>query len=415
MTDATNDANAASAGFGGDRARAKPNDAAPAQKWPPITEADANVIGALTDPAYRNLRITQAYHDLKIALARQLGPRNVTWCAYATWASKTAGSFIRAEEVPGLVREYLAKADHLGAALQSLNEKLGAVHADAKIAGPSFLIGTIEAVMHDVTADVARGNLLVFQELAPLYAKWLRSFGGERGSYDLAEIDAFVSSTFKPGPVESGGQDLLIQAFRTYYEALYESDEAKKAQQMFLANALVGYHEQVRLQQPILSSLNAPLVDVFLNNAKAIARGKLPHVLHGAVELLVENVLRPVAKRVEEEWHEVSTRWMMTLTLPSVVLSLGQDVPGLSETEMFPEHLREATYEPLVSILAKLDRTPNTVLGSAARDWGLVEDRMNYIVDFFRSRQQDPSLYEQPFTDEQVAMIHDGTMPTGRL
>src|ERR1700735_1101719 len=98
MTDATNAAN--------------PNEAVPTQKWPPITEAEASAIAALTDPAYRNLKITQAYHDLKIALAHQFGPKNVTWCAYATWASKTAGSFIRAEEVPGLVREYLTKADH---------------------------------------------------------------------------------------------------------------------------------------------------------------------------------------------------------------------------------------------------------------------------------------------------------------
>ena len=82
---------------------------------------------------------------------------------------------------------------------------------------------------------------------------------------------------------------------------------------------------------------------------------------------------------------------------------------------MFPDELEVATLPPLVAILAKLDRTANTVVGSAATDWGDLGDRMNFIVDFFRSRQQDSSLYEQPFTDEQVAVIKKGGMPSGEL
>jgi hypothetical protein len=384
------------------------------QKWPPITVAEANAIAAMTDPAYRNLKITQGYHDLKIALTRLFGEENVTWCAYATWASKTAGSFIRGEEVPELIRDYLAGADHLLAALAGANTAIAAVHPEAKI-DHSFLGRTIEAVMRDVTANVGLGNLLVFQELAPLYAKWLQTFPGAVPAYDAKVIDAFVKETFTPGPIQSGGQDLLIQAFRAYYDAMYEPARTKRAQLMFLANALVGYHEQIRLQQPIVGSLNAPLVDVFLDNAKALVRGKLPSLVHGPLDAIVDKVLRPVGERVEDEWHRVSTRWLMKLTLPRVELALGQDVPWVTPEEMFPSDLKEATHPPLVDILAKLDRTPNTVNGSAAGDWGTLGDRMNYVVDFFRSRQQDSSLYEQPFTDAQVATILEGKMPDGRL
>lgn len=123
------------------------------QRWPPITVAQANAISALTDPAYRNLKVTQGYHDLKIALTRLFGPENVTWCAYATWASKTAGSFIRGEEVPGLIREYLGRADHLTTALAGVNSALAGVHPEAKL-DDSFIGRTIEAVMRDVTANV---------------------------------------------------------------------------------------------------------------------------------------------------------------------------------------------------------------------------------------------------------------------
>jgi hypothetical protein len=50
-----------------------------------------------------------------------------------------------------------------------------------------------------------------------------------------------VSDHLHTRPVGGGGQDLLIQAFRAYYDALFEADGGRKAQQMLLANALVGY------------------------------------------------------------------------------------------------------------------------------------------------------------------------------
>ena len=384
------------------------------QKWPAISVDGAKTIAAMTDPKIRNLKITQAYHDLKIALTRLFGEKNVTWCAYATWASKTAGDFIRGEEVPKLVDDYLAAATHVGEELAKINAALHHVHEGAAIA-PSFLNRTINAVVADVTKQVGQGNLIVFAELAPLYAAFLQAFKSPVGPQDPAAIDAFVAANLTPGPVEQGGQDLLITAFRTYYEALFEADPAKKAQQMFFANALVGYHEQIRLQGPIVGSLSAPLVDVFLDNAKEVAKKTVPALLHPALEVAIDKLLRPLGERIEREWQEVSTRWLMRLTIPDVVLDLGKDVPWLNEQMMFPEELELASFGPLVDILAKLDRTPNTVLGSAAKDWGELDDRMNFVVDFFRSRQQDRTLYEQPFTDEQVDLIRQGQIPPGKL
>jgi hypothetical protein len=296
--------------------------------------------------------------------------------------------------------------------LANLNGKLRAVHGEANVDG-SFLVRTLEAVTRDVTKYVGQGNLLVFQELAPLYAAWLQTFKTVPAARDTREIDGFVANWLKPGSIADGGQDFLIKAFRAYYDAMLEKDPIVKAQQMFLANALVGYHEQTRLQDPIVGSLDAPLVDVFLDNAKACVR-YIP-LVHGALENIIEELLRPVAERVEEEWQRECTRWLMKLTIPRVVLDLGKDVPWLSAQQMFPDQLRMATFEPLVEILTKLDRTPNTVDGSGAKDWGDLGDRMNFVVDFFRTCQQDPSLYQQPFADDQVTVIQQGGMPGGAL
>ena len=61
----------------------------------------------MVDPAERNLRITQTYHELAVALVEQLGQINATWYAYATWASRTAGVFIRGENIKAANRRYL--------------------------------------------------------------------------------------------------------------------------------------------------------------------------------------------------------------------------------------------------------------------------------------------------------------------
>src|SRR5262249_28351382 len=90
------------------------SDTALTQKWLPVSVAQANAISAMIDPVRRNLKITQAYHDLQIALTRLFGEKNVTWTAYATWASKTAGSFIRGEEAPNIIHHWIECTHYLG-------------------------------------------------------------------------------------------------------------------------------------------------------------------------------------------------------------------------------------------------------------------------------------------------------------
>lgn len=381
-------------------------------KWPAPTPEQADAISAETDPATRNLKITQSYHELTVALTRLFGTKNVSWCAYATYASKTAGAFIRGDEVPALIRDYVAKADHLDEGVGALNRALRMIDERAHI-GHSFIVETIERVMRDVTSNVGQGNLIVFAELAPAYARLLQVFPtAPKG--DAAEKVRLLSS-FKPGPVEKGGQDLLIEAFSHYYSAFFEADPRKKAELIFFGNALVGYHEQIRLQGPIVGSLDAPLADTLSSVLHENLKELVPSHKHGFLENLLEEILTPLGKRIEREWQEVCTRFMMTLTLPHLVLDLGKDVPPLPNGKDFPDDLTTIQNANLVLLLEKLDRTPNTSKGSAARDWGDLGDRMNYVVDFFRSRQQDSTLYQQPFTDAQVDILKQGKLPSGAL
>jgi len=54
-------------------------------------------------------------------------------------------------------------------------------------------------------------------------------------------------------------------------------------------------------------------------------------------------------------------------------------------------------------------------VGDAASDWARLRERMNYIVNLFRSRQQDPSLAVPPFSAEQLVTMQAGTVPSGPL
>lgn len=67
----------------------------------------------------------------------------------------------------------------------------------------------------------------------------------------------------------------------------------------------------------------------------------------------------------------------------------------------------------LKALLYDIDRTPNTVVGSAARDWSDLADRMNFLADLFRSWQQESRLFLEPFTGEQAAAIRACRMPVG--
>jgi hypothetical protein len=120
-------------------------------------------------------------------------------------------------------------------------------------------------------------------------------------------------------------------------------------------------------------------------------------------------------RHIASDWRTIMTRWFMTIKLPAETLRLGQDVPHLETGSMFPAELCQIQHPDLLALLQELDSTLDSSRGSAANDWGCLRDRMNYLVDFFRSRQQDGRLYQQPFCNAQVAIIRVGGIPPGPL
>ncbi len=212
-------------------------------------------------------------------------------------------------------------------------------------------------------------------------------------------------------------------------KAMFEQDPKKRSELILLANAQTGYQEQTRVDPMVKGGLEAPvavmLVEAlpvsFMEDPIAELKAQLEemkkHVeeVKQQVEEDIGRLLARAGRCLQDEWRKLSTRWLMRLNLPEVTLDIGRDIPSLPSGEMFPAELEAIDSVELSALLYQIDRSPNTLVGTAAKDWADLGDRMHYIVDLFRSRQQASDMLRAPFTPAQIEVIRRGGVPQGSL
>jgi hypothetical protein len=366
--------------------------------------ADIDAIGACPEPVLRNLRITHAYHELSLAVAAAIGP-GANWCTFATWASRQAGQSIRGDDLGRKIEQVFARSEvvpFVVGRLRDLRRSLGRhVESDAVLTAvrdacaPLLIVGR-------VSDAVARGNTKVFDEIGREFARFLAS------SPDA--IDAFCAG-LRPGDPPDG-QRLLAAAFRGYARARALPEHEQRGEWMLLANLRIGLHEQTRLQPEIAEALNTSVPDL-----QAVTQ-RLLDVLVPPSErarlrvrrTIVDHVLAPVVGRIRDVVRAVITEELMTLALPGGVLRLGRDVTGA-----FPASLAKLHDPELTAFLKEVDPTPDTPLGSGTEDWATLPDRMHFIADLFRTRHEDVTLRQPPFSPAQLRAMADGRTPDGDL
>ena len=104
---------------------------------------------ALTDPVRRNLRITLSYHRILHAMTPLVGTVDVSWPAYAVWASRTVGHYVRAEEIPRLARGFVDEADLASRFLASIDADRAELGALLTLPA-TFLHAAIEQVTEEI-------------------------------------------------------------------------------------------------------------------------------------------------------------------------------------------------------------------------------------------------------------------------
>jgi hypothetical protein len=357
-----------------------------------IATARVHEIIALGEqPVLRNLLITDAYHRLAVAMAELL-PGDLAWPGFATWASKQAGVFIRQEQLPAMARTLLDRLD--------------------------VEQGRLARAMLDGTSRyIVNGNLTVFEELGLAFAGFVEVFAqpSNRTKDNLAgllqrfragesmpdEVSIAADGTVQRKPM--GGQGMIRDALRHYFEALHETDTDARAELLLLANVECGLHEQIRLQPYIAGALDAPVGEML-----RVAR-------------IDEH---PRAEMIVELTRQIATELLMTLPLPHEVLDLGSDLAAAPGSGIWPHELGRLDHPTLLglservgayesrehnldfgdraegwfnTLLCKLDLARPEAQGTGAKNWAKLDDRMRFIFELFRSRQRDQMLLTPPF------------------
>lgn len=372
--------------------------------WLPVTKTAVAEIAEIPDVAVRNLWITQTYADFSDRLARVIATDH-TWCTFAVWASNTAGQSIREEEL-GTTLDSLIGDDHHATAADANRtvrwlRRLGLVRA----LEATHIDDLVRASVDLVSEHIAHGNTLVFSELAPLFVRFLEAFESGQAPADGGD-DLLTRMGLDPS-----SDDLVVRAFRLYFEAAHEPFSTVRAQKVLAANIWAVLHEQERLQADIAASLDSGFIVMDDYVASHVHRW-LPDLVS---ERIVQRILDVVETPVRELFEQIATHLMMELYVPGGVLHLGRTLPPLPNGEMFPEALTVVELDSLADALDQWDRTGGTGLDCGAGDWADLHERMSYIVNLFRSRQHTASLREAPFTDEQLAVMRRLQLPEGPL
>ncbi len=355
---------------GNDRAEARTDSNAS------VPRPSVRTILAIEDPCLRNLWITQTYADLGRRLSLQLGVDH-SWCSFAVWASNTAGVSIRSEELPA----------PLTAVLRDAGSHVNALAAES---------------VEQVSTHIAHGNTLVFAELAPIFVRFIERFELDTPAREtLEEVLDEIGVPIEPV------EPLVRRAFRLYYLAILETDLKIRAELVLAANISAVLHEQQKLQQDIALSLDACVIDV-AERVEAECERHLPaSFVHRIVDAAVEHSLC----HAELVWEHLATRLLMTLDVPGETLKLARDVPRLPDGRRFPDALVEVSQPELAELLVAWDPTNGTAVESGAADWADLHQRMGYIVNLFRSRQQCATLGDAPFSDDQLRAMAGGRVP----
>jgi hypothetical protein len=133
------------------------------------------------------------------------------------------------------------------------------------------------------------------------------------------------------------------------------------------------------------------------------ARGLGKKLMNGTVGITREMVERSV------------THMWMSYTLPHRQMKVGKNVIAPTGLINFPQDLINIENVRCREMLQRFDVGMETLSGSAAGNWGHLEDRMQFIIAFFRSYQREKRLFLPPFLEHQASAINAGYFPGGIL
>jgi hypothetical protein len=389
-------------------------------------DAGASVSEARDNPGGANKTIRDKYYAYSQLLGEALhadgDPENATFPTFAAWSAQSLRVDITAVDnpVPGAPRDRLPPRR----AGRWLYDKVAELTLNDNLA---------------IARNIAMGQALIFEEVGPTLESLLQVVAEplDQGSPDWDKVwtaykDHLDGASTKlcrlreartedENLVDGVNVALLRRAVEPYFavirdpvlrQGLTDEDRKRRAEYILLGNIRLGAYEQKRLQ-PVLERNLKYLPQALRLRIGTRWLGRETWLTRTAVQL--SRRMKPQEELLDEAFQIAATRNVYSMILGNEILRFGVDLPlpppahpllhtdqpkrdteRYAEGNFFPYHLQVIDGPELWAEWEQFDRSAGQGVRTGVDNWLRLPERLNYIVNLFRSRQQLVDLYDSP-------------------
>jgi hypothetical protein len=375
-------------------------------------------------PADGNAHIRDGYHALSNAFGRFMhgdeNPENATFTTYAAWATFS----LRREVVPG----FTVSADRMHLARRAYRWMAREI------------LGADEAIGR----NIVRGQAAVYEEIASAFYKMLQVVLPRLPEFDadpddnarshrwqnvwdeytksLTEMPMHLNRRRAASEVLAPGDVAVLQnAVAPYFQVLtaglsrtgLDSDRRKLRAELILLGTIrtLGYEQ--RRVQPVYQRNFAYVPDALREVLAVRMLGRSARLLH-AMRKPSER-LHAASTFFDEAFQIAATRTVFSLAVGTEDVGFGRDIPlppaanpllrslqppadqdRYAIGAFFPKDLLTLHHRPTWAAMQQYDRSNGQGARTAVNNWLRYGERLNFLVNLFRSRQQMTALYDIP-------------------
>ncbi len=375
--------------------------------------AETEVVAAMNDPVARNLRITQLYHELELAMADVFASDDLSWCAYGVWASRQVGDAMQGLPTDH-VRSLLDDPGFIGnlALPPDLDRWARRLLPVAQRVPDSLLAAVLDALQPNLARALGQGNHRVFTELAPTFAGFVDLVHDTDGDPDAIEarlphLYERLGHVTYPG---GAGYELTVLC-DCYLRAIRSADPHERAQLIFYANLRGAHYEQQRVQGPLEDVTDVILELPASAMGQAGAVGSTLRALDRAAPRTTHRVRHTIGAVVGNTVTDIAVR----VNTPVDDLAVGDALRIEGSGASYPPDLRELDLPEFRQFLQHPDDWmslgPEPAAEIRVDNWVNYHERMPFIAHVMRMRQQSTELRQPPFPPGDPDQATGGSEP----
>jgi hypothetical protein len=356
-------------------------------------------------------------------------PLNANFCTYAMWSSLTLGPDIRNARLP-------LRLDGLSS--RRLRETASRLVVEARRTNDDELARLLGIGQRAVLWEVGTGiysMLLEEAALNELSAVRSVAFEDYKGSATFTDsatavltktIDRWLTQTINPrsadGLTQLRSKD-LAQGLASYHLARRAAQQGAEAGEpdrhrrwvaelILRGNLLIGAYEQRRVDQVLRFPVQDFAAEFFLERSGVEAMERSGQ---GRWRGRADRLVRSGLSHTRPWWSRFFTDQVLVLRAGDELLRLGRDLPiPPGQATFLPTDLQHVQDRWLQMLLYRYDHSYGNGHGTQSRIWAVFDDRMNFIVNFMRSRAQTAGLWQEPFDHQSMQRLRRGQHTTSR-